>query len=314
MTESLTASTLSGYLAIYFLPDLGFSAFFWLLDFVWVKPTLDARTVTTLSSNVAKTFGSNHMFCFLHILIVYIYICVRVCVRVCVRECGSVRQFQLLLTKSWKWRTTLHCEIPSSPDTLRELCVGSAFMVWVGAYESPILGLTNLSWYLSFPQPEWNITYLGSSVSTTGSDIDTWLTKARTAYDRLSVIWKSDLTDKMKRSFFQAAVMSILLYGCTTCTLTKRMEKKLDGNYTRMLRAILNRSWRQHRTKQQLYGHLPPITKTIQVRRTRHAGHCWRNRDELHKWCTPMDPITWPSKKKATSSNLHTAALWGYGI
>ena len=80
----------------------------------------------------------------------------------------------------------------------------------------------------------------------------------------------------MKRSFFQAAVVSILLYRCT-----KRMEKKLDGNNTRMLRAILNKSWRQHPTKHQLYGHLPPITKTIQARRTRHVGHCWRSRDEL---------------------------------
>ena len=73
--------------------------------------------------------------------------------------------------------------------------------------------------------------------------------------------------------------------GCTTWTLTKRLEKKLDGNYTRMLRAILNKSWRQHPTRHQLwhqlYGHLPPITKTIQVRRTRHVGHCWRSRDEL---------------------------------
>ena len=85
----------------------------------------------------------------------------------------------------------------------------------------------------------------------------------------------------MKRSFFQAAVVSILLYGGTTWTLTKRLEKKLDGNYTRMLRAILNKSWRQHPTRHQLYGHLPPITKTIQVRRTRHAGHCWRSRNEL---------------------------------
>ena len=82
----------------------------------------------------------------------------------------------------------------------------------------------------------------------------------------------------MKCSFFQA---SILLYGCTTWTLTKRLEKKLDGNYTRMLRAILNKSWRQHPTRHQLYGHLPLITKTIQVRRTKHAGHCWRSRDEL---------------------------------
>ena len=40
-------------------------------------------------------------------------------------------------------------------------------------------------------------------------------------------------------------------------------------------------SWRQHPTRLQLYGHLPPITKTIQVRRTRHAGHCWRSKDEL---------------------------------
>ena len=85
----------------------------------------------------------------------------------------------------------------------------------------------------------------------------------------------------MKRSFFQEAVVSILLHGCTTWTQTKRLEKKLDGNYTRMLRAILNKSWRQQPTKHQLYGHLPPITKTIQVRRTRHAGHCWRSRDEL---------------------------------
>ena len=124
-------------------------------------------------------------------------------------------------------------------------------------------------------------TYIESSVSSTEKDIDTRLTKAWTAIDSLAIIWKSDLTDKMKRSFLQAAVVSILLYRCTTWTLTKRPEKKLDGNYRRMLRAILNKPWRQHPTKHQLGGHLPPITKTIQVRRTRHAGHCWRSRDEL---------------------------------
>ena len=124
-------------------------------------------------------------------------------------------------------------------------------------------------------------TYLGSSVSSTEKDIDTRLTKAWTAIDRLSIIWKSNLTDKMKHRFFQAAVVSILLYGCTTWTLTKRLEKKLDCNYTRMLRAILNKSWQQRPTRRQLYGHLPPITKTIQARRTRHAGHCWRSKDEI---------------------------------
>ena len=119
-------------------------------------------------------------------------------------------------------------------------------------------------------------TSLGSSVSLTKTDISTRLTKPWTAIDWLSVIWKSDLTDKIKRSFLQAAIVSILLYGCTTWTLTKQMKKKLHDNYTRMLRAILYMSW-----KQQLYGHQPPITKTIKIRRTRHAGHCRRSREEL---------------------------------
>ena len=109
-------------------------------------------------------------------------------------------------------------------------------------------------------------TYLGSSDSSTEKDIDTRLAKAWTAIDRLSVIWKSDLTDKIKHSFFQAAVMLILLYGYTTWTLTKRMEKKLDGNYTRMLQAIMSKSWRQHPTKQQLHSNLPSIVKIIKVR------------------------------------------------
>ena len=125
------------------------------------------------------------------------------------------------------------------------------------------------------------LTYQGSNVSSTEKDINTQLTKAWTAIDKLSIISKWDLTDKMKRSFFQAVVVSILLYGCTTWMQTKRLEKKLDSNYTRMLQAILNKSWRQHPTRHQLYGHLPPIMKTIQVRRIRHAEYCWRSRDEL---------------------------------
>ena len=83
----------------------------------------------------------------------------------------------------------------------------------------------------------------------------------------------------MKCSFFMQR-------SCRYCVWmhymdANHLEKKLDGSYTRILRAILNKSWMQHSTKQQLYGHLSPITKTIQVGRTRHAGHCRRSRDEL---------------------------------
>ena len=114
---------------------------------------------------------------------------------------------------------------------------------------------------------------------------------------------------KMKRSFFQAAVVWILLYGCTTWTLTKRLEKKLDGNYTRMLRAILNKSWRQHPTRHQLYGHLPPITKTIQVRRTSHAGHCWRSRDELISDVLQWTPSMAEQKQDDQLENTYSSSV-----
>ena len=106
------------------------------------------------------------------------------------------------------------------------------------------------------------------------NDIPTWLAKAWIAIDRLSVIWKSDLSDKIKRSFFfWSAVVTMLL--------TKRVERKLAGNCTGTLWGVLNKSWRQHLTKQKLYGHLLPISKTIHVKRAVHVGHSWRSKVEF---------------------------------
>ena len=64
-------------------------------------------------------------------------------------------------------------------------------------------------------------------------------------------------------------------------TLMKCFEKNLHGNYIRILSAILNKSWKQYSTKQQLYGHLPPISQTIKARWKRYAGHSWKSKDEL---------------------------------
>ena len=86
-------------------------------------------------------------------------------------------------------------------------------------------------------------TDLGSSVSSTETDINTRLAKSWTAIDRLLVIWKSDLTDEIKRSFSQAAVMSILLYGCIIWTLTKAYHEKawrqLHKNATSNIKKVL---------------------------------------------------------------------------
>ena len=71
-----------------------------------------------------------------------------------------------------------------------------------------------------------------------------------------------------------------------------------------MPRAILNKSWRQHPTKHQLYDHLPPITKTIQVRRTRHAGHCWRSKERSHVIYSYGPP--YKAGEKQDGQNEHT--------
>ena len=78
--------------------------------------------------------------------------------------------------------------------------------------------------------------------------------------------------------FYSKQQMPILLYWCITCMLTEPIEKKLDENCTRMIQVILNKYWKLHLMKQQLYSHLPPIYKTIQIKC---AGHCWRSKEEL---------------------------------
>ena len=56
-----------------------------------------------------------------------------------------------------------------------------------------------------------NVTYLGNSVSSTERDVNIRLAKVWTAIDRISLIWKSARSDKIKRDFFQAAVVPKLL-------------------------------------------------------------------------------------------------------
>ena len=84
--------------------------------------------------------------------------------------------------------------------------------------------------------------YLGSNISSTENDVNIYLGKAWIDLDRLLTIWKSDLSDKREHEFFQAVAVPVLLHGCTPLTVTKHLENYLDGDYTKMLCAVLNKS------------------------------------------------------------------------
>ena len=89
------------------------------------------------------------------------------------------------------------------------------------------------------------------------------------------------MSRKIKILIFLAIVESVLLYNCNTWTLTKQLEKSLDGTYTHILRMALNISWKEHMTNEQLYGDLPPLSKKITTRRLKLAGHCVRHKEEI---------------------------------
>ena len=83
------------------------------------------------------------------------------------------------------------------------------------------------------------------------------------------------ISKRIKWEFFQAVVMSVLLYDCTNKALTTRFEKKLIGNSTRILLTILNQFWKTYPTEELLYCHLLSISKAIQARPARRADYCW---------------------------------------
>ena len=83
-----------------------------------------------------------------------------------------------------------------------------------------------------------------------------------------------------------------------------------------MLYAVLNKSWKQHLKKQQLYTHLLLISQTSLVRQIRHAVHCWRSKDKLISnfiiWmhqCWPTSSVqTLDAVKKTSQKQLITEA------
>ncbi|KAI8484256.1 hypothetical protein Bbelb_380410 [Branchiostoma belcheri] len=119
--------------------------------------------------------------------------------------------------------------------------------------------------------------YLGSHMESTAKDINSRKAAAWRACNKMDKIWKSDLSSKLKTRLFLSTVESVLQYGCEAWTVTPKLEKQLDGCYTRMLRRVHNVHWEQHLTNKELYADL---TK-IRARRLRFAGHTLRNCREI---------------------------------
>lgn len=122
-----------------------------------------------------------------------------------------------------------------------------------------------------------NFKYLGSWMESSQKDFEIRKALAWSSCHKLKKIWTSTLSRKIKVRLFLSTIESVLLYGCDTWTLTKSLEKKLNGCYTRLLRMSLNISWKLMLTNEQLYQELPQVADKVAERRMKLSGHCFRH-------------------------------------
>ena len=125
-----------------------------------------------------------------------------------------------------------------------------------------------------------NFKYLGGRMISSEKDFEIRKALAWAACNKLKTVWNSTLKRKIKERLFVATVESVLLYGAETWTISKTMEKRLDGCYTRMLRMAYNVSWKDKITNEELYNGLPKISSKVAERRLKLAGHCVRHPEE----------------------------------
>ena len=112
-------------------------------------------------------------------------------------------------------------------------------------------------------------------------DINIRHRKVWDALNQIDEIWKSNLPDKLKRKFFQAAVESVLVYGSVSSALTTKLEKKINGAYTRMLCAILKNPGENILPRKNYMETSRQSAKTIRQQRMYFTGHCWQSKEEL---------------------------------
>ena len=118
--------------------------------------------------------------------------------------------------------------------------------------------------------------YLGSLVVSSRKDFEVLRAQAWQACKRMYRVWQSNVSHKMKVRLFQATVETVLLYGAEAWTLTKGLERALDGTYTRLLRYALGIKWQDHQTNVQVYQSIQPVTERLRAKRLKFAGHCTR--------------------------------------
>lgn len=130
--------------------------------------------------------------------------------------------------------------------------------------------------------------YLGATLTKDGrstTEIRVRLGIATSAMAKLTTIWKSrDISFPTKIKMFRSLVLSILLYGCESWTLTAETTKRLEAFETKCYRCLLGISWADKKTNDfvrnevnRLAGQQAPLLSLVKGRKLSWFGHITRH-------------------------------------
>lgn len=130
--------------------------------------------------------------------------------------------------------------------------------------------------------------YLGSFVSEDGSstkEIKARIGIASSAMTRLAKIWRGNtISFPVKVRLYKSLVLSTLLYGCESWTLTADTERRIQAFENKSYRRMLHISYREHRTNDYvrqlvttLAGEQEPVISAVKRRKMAWYGHVTRH-------------------------------------
>ena len=172
-------------------------------------------------------------------------------------------------------------------DQSRCICQ-KRYVIRVVHVRNSLCGVSSASYLGVFLKLVHKFNFFGSSVSSTENDFNMRLVKACTAIDRLSFMWKSELSDNAIFSKQRSCPFSYMdtQYG-RWLSVERKGLKAIAQECYELYWTNPGSSLPQNSSCTATYH---PFSKTIQIRRTRYVGHCWRSKDELMSDIFPWTP------------------------
>ena len=159
--------------------------------------------------------------------------------------------------------------------------------------------------------------YLGAWVNDTMKNFKHWCAKAWTVFWKLKKIWHSNADIKLKIKFFNASVLSVLLYATETYVIDATLQNKINAFQTQWLRIILNISRDDHVRNEYIYKqtNTKPLMQKVTKTQLSFLGHSIRRSEDdlIQQYCLYVPAHGRRRRGRHKTTYLQHIAIMIYG-